>query len=209
MPKKARRSSGSSQIDAKRKKGNCENYKVNNSEDVKKILDNLKHSDPVLQLHLTNTNNDNDDDDDDVPDISLSSGSLLEKMIYPLEPSVFLSTCFRNKAVHISSKNKGRADDISANYMFGLDSKQIFEETSSDSVFLWIPPKQTDEGSGSGKGLQSIEIQDPNTAQILHKNSNYASYCRAPPELEQPMVSNLMKDVGLGLGQYDPSGEYC
>jgi len=41
----------------------------------------------------------------------------------------------------------------------------------------------------------------------LHKHSNYASYCRAPPELEQPLVSSMLRDVGIGLGQYDPTGE--
>ena len=71
--------------------------------------------------------------------------------------------------------------------MFGLDPKQIFEETSSDSIFLWIPStckdndndKNDNDKSSSGskcneksKTLLSIDIQDPNTAHILHQHSS-------------------------------------
>ena len=141
----------------------------------------------------------------DSPDITAISKDLLQSMLYPLSPRDFKSSCFRKKAVHIRSNRKDRAHDISANYMFGLDPKQIFEETCSDSIFLWIP--SNDKSGLDEKSLQSIDIQDPNTAHVLHQHSNYASYCRAPPELEQPLVSSMLKDVGLGLGQYDPTGE--
>ena len=172
---------------------------------VHNLLNDLKHADPVLRLH-TGT-------DDELPDITPSSKDLLESLLFPLSPRDFKSTCFRKKAVHITSNRKDRALDISENYMFGLDSKRIFEETSSDSIFLWIPSNDdnTSETSASNskgqKSLQSIDIEDPNTAHILHTHSNYASYCRAPPELEQQLVSKMLRNTGLGLGQYDPTGK--
>ena len=183
----------------KRSHNDENNSTVANSSDAEKVLNELKHAQPVLNLRL-------DKKKCCAPDITLSTPNLLENMLYPLSVSSFLSTCFRKKAVHISSNNADRAKDIIENYMFNLDSRKIFEETSSDSVFLWIPSKE-ETNSKISQPLQSIEIQDPNTAHILHTCSNYASYCRAPPELEQPLVSTMLRDVGLGLGQYDPTGD--
>ena len=128
-----------------------------------------------------------------------------------MSPFDFKSTCFRKKAVYISSGRKDRVHDIISNYMFGLNPKQIFEETSSESIFLWIPSDgKNDNPSPNTNGkkcLQSIDVQDPNTAYLLHTHSNYASYCRAPPELEQLLVSSMLRDTGFGLGQYDPTGK--
>ena len=188
--------------DSKKQRNCCKEHQVNSPKDVHKLLNELKHADPVLRLHLANG---------DSPDISPTAKDLLESLLYPLSSIDFKSTCFRKKAVNIRSNRKDRARDIITNYMFGLDSKQIFEETSSDSIFLWIPSNDKEGSSCSNtnekKSLQSIDIQDPNTAHILHTHSNYASYCRAPPELEQPLVSSMLRCIGLGLGQYDPSGK--
>ncbi len=192
--KKRSSKSSATAKDAKRRKHASDPHEVSTPENAMDLLNGMKHADPVLQLHLT--------DQSDCPDITVTSNNLLQTMMYPLSPQDFKSQCFRKKAVYISSNRVDRARDISMNYMFGLDPKQIFEETSSDSIFLWIPSNDKEQ-----KSLQSIDIQDPNTAYILHKNSNYASYCRAPPELEQPLVSSMLRDVGIGLGQYDPSGE--
>jgi len=193
----------------RQKTGRTELLIVSSTEDAENLLNDLKHSDPVLQIYLDANNT-------ETPDITLSTPNILETLLYPLSPSLFLSSCFRKKAVHIRSNNPNRAKEISSKYMFDLDSRQIFEETSSDNVFLWIPAARTctpsqsnskDKKEGTAKALQSIEIQDPQTAHVLHISSNYASYCRAPPELEQPLVSLMLRDTGLGLGQYDPTGE--
>jgi len=183
---------------------------ISTPEDVNKQIQELRHGDPVLRVSLPppevslSTMN-------TIPDITLNQSSLLETMMYPLDSAAFLNNCFRKKAVQIKSNNHLRAKYISQNYLFNLDPKEIFNETASDSVFLWIPPSKKDESSNSGsrpfsaKALQSIEISDPDTAHLLHTRSNYASYCRAPPELEQPLVSYMLRDTGLGLGQYDPT----
>jgi hypothetical protein len=172
--------------------------------DAQRLLNELKHSDPVLQLHLDSS------DTGRIPMIDISqSKDLLTKLIYPLSPNLFLSSCFRKKAVHICSNNRDRVKKMSDNHMFGLDAKRIFEETSSECIFLWIPPKEdNDDGTENlSKALLSIEVQDPSTAHVLHTCSNYASYCRAPPDLEQILVSRMLRDTGLGLGQYDATGE--
>ncbi|MGK3733386.1 MAG: hypothetical protein ACI90V_000222 [Bacillariaceae sp.] len=195
--------------DAKRKKTYHDDGR---NEYAEILLNELRHNDPVLQLQLQN------DNISATTPSTLSKGNLLERIVHPLSPRDFKSSCFRKKAVHIKSNRKDRFRDINENYMFGLDPKQIFEETSSDSIFLWIPPppkegsttgdsSSSSSSSSSKVGLQSIDIQDPNTAYILHTRSNYASYCRAPPELEQRLVSSMLRDVGIGCGQYDPTGE--
>lgn len=194
--KKKRSESGAvAAKDVKRRKHTSNPYEVSTPENAIDLLNGMKHADPVLQLHLT--------DESDCPDITVNSNILLQTIMYPLSPQSFKDHCFRKKAVYISSNRVDRARDINMNYMFGLDPQQIFEETTSDSIFLWIPSNDKEE-----KSLQSIDIQDPKTAYILHKHSNYASYCRAPPELEQPLVSSMLRDVGIGLGQYDPTGEF-
>jgi len=200
-------------------------------------LDNLKHSDPVLELCVDVTST------SEAPDISLSSGcgkqgSFLSKLIYPLPLSPFFSSCFRQKALYIRSNNPTDEDtslhrrikDIAQNYMFDLDVEQILSETSSDNVFLWLRDNQcrdsnkrhsctdntttrnkddhnnkNDDSSATTKALNSIEIPDPQTAYLLHKTSNHATYCRAPVELEQPLISYMLRDTGIGCGQYDPS----
>lgn len=176
-------------------KENKEKYSEN---DIEKLIQELKHCDPCLKIELSK---------DDSPEIDLPDGdqnnkptsSLLETMFYPLSSSSFLSSCFRKKAVYIHSENSSRSDAIAHKYMFDLDAKQIFHETSSDSVFLWIPVKdeneheddQNKQTTSSAKPLKSIEIADPETASTLF-DSGYASYCRAPPELEQPLVYNMV-----------------
>jgi hypothetical protein len=188
---------------AKKFKRQRNSQQVSGSDHAQDVLNALKHADPVLRLQL---------EKEDSPDITPTSKNLLESILYPLSPIDFKSTCFRRKAVYIRSNRKDRARDIITNYMFELDSKQIFEETSSDSVFLWIPSNDKGQGNCSNtnqkKCLHSIEVQDPSTAHILHTNSNYASYCRAPPELEQLLISSMLKELGFGLGQYDPTGKF-
>ncbi len=188
---------------------------VSTNEDAEMEVNKLRHADPVLCLNLPKSPSSSLN----IPDISLDSSSksssLLEKLLYPLAPSAFLTQCFRQKAVYVASNRKSRVSDLNARYMFDLDAKQIFEETSSDSVFLWIRPNQNEKvndvssSTNSSKcknglpPLQSIEIQDPDMAYLLHSSSNYASYCRAPPELEQPLVYNMLKDTGIGCGHYE------
>ena len=75
---------------------------------------------------------------------------------------------------------------------------KLYTETSSDNIFVWIKDPSTSK-------LHSIEIEDPKSATTLH-NSGHATYCRAPPEFEQTVVHNFIKEIGIGGGQYDPSG---
>lgn len=193
------------------------NNLITSIDDVERAVHDIKHSDPVLQLILQSSSHNLN-----IPDISFdatttsssssSSSSLLEKLLYPLPPSTFLTTCFRNKAVYIQANNNTRIQSLISNYMFDLNVKQIFEETSSDSIFLWIPTtnetnnikiQSPPSASTSQQTLQSIELQDPEMAYLLHTSSHYATYCRAPPELEQPLVYNMLKDTGIGCGQYE------
>ena len=186
----------------KKQRQSLKENEVSSRERTQDLLNDLKHADPILRLSLTK---------EDCPDIIPTSKTLLEDFLYPLSPFDFKSICFRKKAVHVRSNRKDRVDGIISDYMFGLDPKQIFDETSSDSIFLWIPSNGESENSCSRTNdkncLQSIDIQDPNTAYLLHTHSNYSSYCRAPPELEQILVSTMLRETGFGLGQYDPTGK--
>ena len=209
---------------------------VKTSEDIQILLANLRHVHPILQYaHAPPPATPPSDDavSTGIAPPSLSNpytsaeSSLLSKLLWPLSPDSFMSSCFRQKAVHVQSNNTERTKKLSDEYLFGLDSLKIFEETSSDNIFLWITPKAepvaaVDEnshqkqngnesaticGQDSPPALHSVELADPQMANLLHTTSHHASYCRAPPELEQPLVSSLLRDTGLGCGQYDPTGD--
>ena len=114
--------------------------------------------------------------------------------------------------------------------MYGLDPERILEETSSENIFIWLcngnsttttvdqtttsinsnkksTTKTTPSSSTTTNGMiRSIEVGDAGTALQLHK-VGHATYCRAPPKVEQNLVSSLLRCTGLGCGQYDPSGD--
>ncbi|KAL3922871.1 MAG: hypothetical protein SGILL_001972, partial [Bacillariaceae sp.] len=164
-----------------------------------------------------------------------SSGPVLIKrlstdtapQVIPLNPSLddffggcitekeFLTEVFRTKAVYVDcvdpSIRKERLAQL-VKEMFHLQPEKILSETSSDSVFVWLRGKIDDKKKDTTirdtpDGLiQSIEVGDVDTAVALHK-VGHATYCRAPPKVEQNLVAGLLRATGMGCGHYDPSGE--
>jgi hypothetical protein len=136
------------------------------------------------------------------------SSRLLDDMLYPMTTEHFLKNHFRKDAVCINRKHNKQAGNeelvsyICETFLFGLDVKEIFAETSSENVFLWLrpPPSKSD----SKAALNSVEISDPDSAFALHQSGSHPAYCRAPPALEQLLVSSLLKATGLGGGHYHP-----
>ena len=126
--------------------------------------------------------------------------NLLAKLVYPMPRDYFLKSVFRRHALHVS--HVGCVDrlreHVIENGMFDLDLQALFRETSSDHVFAWIPTQ--------GGHVKSIELDNPDDAFTLHQ-AGHATYCRAPPELEQPLVASMLRGTGMGCGQYDPSGD--
>jgi hypothetical protein len=129
----------------------------------------------------------------------------LQALLQPLDTKDFMKYCFRQCAVHVMdqrdarhSNGQHRLSSISS-ALFDLDAAAILRETSSENIFVWLQKKH------SGL-IHSIEISDPETAWHLFEAGN-ATYCRAPPDLEQTLVRSLLRDTGLGCGQYDPTGQ--
>jgi hypothetical protein len=98
-----------------------------------------------------------------------------------------------------------------------LDPEQLFRETSSESIFVWLrapsaataatDDKDNDKGDSNSNDTQktlinSIEVQDPDMALALYQAGN-ATYCRAPEAVEQKLVAALLENTGLGCGQYE------
>jgi len=150
----------------------------------------------------------------DVPSIPLAPK--LIDLLYPLSPDEFMSKILRSSALHVTCEEgeeeehaKRRVSTL-CKEMFDLEPEALFRESSSDSIFLWLRDKNNNDGSNNGgkqAPIRSIEISDPDTALALHKTAGHATYCRAPPKVEQNLVASLLKETGLGCGQYDPSGE--
>jgi hypothetical protein len=172
-----------------------------------------------------------DDDDDDDGLISIGGGgqpsrhlassssstkSLLGQLLAPLDVATFLDHCFRSYAVHgkvprrqqerpgqqpkNNNVTKNRYQSIIDDWLYGLDPQAIYRATSSESIFVWL--QQPDTGR-----IHSIEVADAETAYRLYK-AGHATYCRAPPALEQTLVGALLADTGLGHGQYDRTGRH-
>ena len=147
-----------------------------------------------------------------VPSISLSPD--LDSLLHPMSSTDFLTFCFRKKAVHITCES-GSEDEHSVKRVSGLrdemcclDPEEILRETSSENIFLWLREKGNRKSGKNGEEfIQSIEIADTDTAIALHKTAGHATYCRAPPKVEQSLVASLLRATGLGCGQYDPSGD--
>mmetsp|Transcript_20382 Transcript_20382/g.57935 ORF Transcript_20382/g.57935 Transcript_20382/m.57935 type:complete len:636 (-) Transcript_20382:3753-5660(-) len=157
------------------------------------------------------------------PPATLTLKSGLSDILHGLGRDAFLESYFRRKAVHMTCENSDHQEQHAATRvsklreaMFDLDVSTILQETSSDSIFLWLrkPNGQVGESEYENDSaakfqnetIHSIEVADVDTAIALHKTAGHATYCRAPPAVEQCLVSNLLRDTGLGCGQYDPSG---
>ncbi len=136
------------------------------------------------------------------------SSTLLDDMLYPMTTEHFLKNHFRKDAVCINrQQNKVAGNEelvsyICDTFLFGLNVKEIFAETSSENVFLWLrpPPSKSD----SKAALNSVEISDSQSAFALHQSGSHPAYCRAPPALEQLLVASLLRSTGLGGGHYHP-----
>jgi hypothetical protein len=129
-------------------------------------------------------------------------------------PEHFLTTYFRQRALHIDCTDKWRKNRtvFLRREMFNLNPQSILSETSSDSLFVWLKQKGENAmkvSNGNEKSdslIRSIEVADAETALALHA-VGHSTYCRAPPRVEQQLVASLLRETGLGCGQYDPSGE--
>lgn len=162
------------------------------------LLDKLSEDDPLLRL-----------DGSMAPKLDTNSAEspmTLERAIYPLSLETFVTGCFRKKAVHIKKANNSvGADPSLVAAMYNLNVQSILKHTSSNNVFVWVMQQHQQQGKHSSSNLiQSIEMEDPEHAYKLYKYGGHALYCRAPPEVEQPLVASFLAETGLGCGQYDP-----
>mmetsp|Transcript_16452 Transcript_16452/g.35758 ORF Transcript_16452/g.35758 Transcript_16452/m.35758 type:complete len:694 (+) Transcript_16452:49-2130(+) len=162
-----------------------------------------------------NDNNDSESKRNRPKILRPESNKLLEDMLYPLPEKDFLQRHFRRNAVCIQREPRSRSNhiivsDICSNYLFDLDVRQIFAETSSENVFLWLSSPSSDATAfpttttATANSLNSVEISDPETAHALYVSGSHPAYCRAPPTLEQRLVGSLLRATGLGCGHYHP-----
>jgi len=215
---------GDSSNNPKRKKGRRSRTSTQNEE----VEESAKTPVLVHRIDYTTTNKERtvskQEQQSSVPSIPLNPD--LDNLLFPLKRDEFLKTCLRKRAVHITcmkgqeeKHEKIRIEQIRKE-MFDLDAESILRETSSDNIFIWLRKKTLETQSSSSSSsaaaavvaphndlIQSIEVSDVETAIALHKVGGHATYCRAPPKVEQLLVSSLLRSTGLGCGQYDPTGE--
>ena len=165
----------------------------------------ISNSDCIAIDHDADTNSDNPDNPVN-PVIAIVQGSstssldihdsnFFQHMIHPLTSEDMLSRIFRRTALCVRNQ-PSHVTDIIQQHMFDLEVKELFENTSSDHIFVWLT--QPNDGK-----IVSVEL---NAEQALPLAHHHATYCRAPPTVEQPMVARLLQGTGMGCGGYDPSG---
>lgn len=123
-------------------------------------------------------------------DESNDADSLLQQLLGPLSKDIFMSQYFQSKAVHVSSSCTLHFQELIEELS---DSERILRETSSESIFVWLPSKS------QSSQIKSIEISDPDAAYALLQ-AGHATYCRAPPHMEASLVRRLLQDTQLGCG---------
>ena len=205
MPKKKKQKTTTNQVSSS-------SYSENESKNTKKVSATDHEEDsplrrctakgsPIRQTRLL----------DSYPD-------LLSDLLSPaMNSNEFLTRYFRRQAVHVSNGSDGlrRIEKIQRE-MFDLNVQHILEQTASENIFVWLPiesptssmdPKsENGHGKGQNKKINSIEVPDAETAYALYR-AGHATYCRAPPRVEELLVSALLENTGLGCGQYDSSGQ--
>ncbi|CAB9498307.1 expressed unknown protein [Seminavis robusta] len=157
-----------------------------------------------------------------------NGNNLLSDLLSPMTPKEFMTQHFRQRAVHVKGstsnnengrkekkQKKNRFQPIIEDGMLNLDPLELAKETSSDSIFVWLATHDTQNKESTQDDnnkpyphplVHSIEVPDPESANALHQ-AGHSLYCRAPPPVEQVLVAQLLRDTGLGCGQYDPSGD--
>ena len=119
----------------------------------------------------------------------------------PVSMPEFFKEYFRRKALYVSGDGGTSSEHRTiAEALQGPDVDYIFNNTSADSVFAWI--KNGGGGKKGGRKLKSVAVE-PSTAATLHGDGGHATYCRAPSDVEQVLVSNFISDLGLCAGRYD------
>lgn len=122
-----------------------------------------------------------------------------------LTSNEFLTNHFQKQAVYVpSTRGPERVEKIKK-YMLDLNVKDLFENSPSENIFVWLQPQQETE-NGAPRKINSIEVPEPETAHALYQ-AGHATYCRAPPQVEELLLSALLENTGLGCGQYDASGQ--
>ena len=132
---------------------------------------------------------------------------VLEDLLSPAVTSdEFLKHFFRQQAVHIPTTMG--AERIAMVRERIPDPKQLYAETASDNVFVWLSNAQENDGDtvSNNSKINSIEVSDPDVAYALYQ-AGHATYCRAPPEVEKLLLTPLFEETGLACGQYDASGQ--
>lgn len=125
----------------------------------------------------------------------------------------FLDHCFQRSAVHIQTDavEINRYSQFAADHLFGLDPLSLLQESSSENLFVWLQQHHTantatsttTNSSSSSTTIHSIEVSDADTAFRLYETGQHATYCRAPPPVEQALVPSLLRDTHMGRGEVE------
>eukprot|EP00628_Pelagophyceae_sp_CCMP2097_P026032 CAMPEP_0184211812 /NCGR_PEP_ID=MMETSP0976-20121227/13319_1 /TAXON_ID=483370 /ORGANISM="non described non described, Strain CCMP2097" /LENGTH=506 /DNA_ID=CAMNT_0026516521 /DNA_START=1 /DNA_END=1517 /DNA_ORIENTATION=+ len=116
----------------------------------------------------------------------------LAQLLAPMPLETFLESHWRKTPLVIRGESKDRFAEI-LQAVGGGNVELLCANTASEKIFCWVK-------APDGRTLRSVELDDPRGAGALHA-AGHAIYCRAPEGLEDSLVSALLNDTDLGLGE--------
>merc|ERR1740139_1388909 len=69
---------------------------------------------------------------------AIEGPSVLPLLLHPLPPQTFLRDAFLQKCLYLKQTKGANRTHLLKTELFSLNPKELFEETSSDSVFVWL-----------------------------------------------------------------------
>lgn len=119
---------------------------------------------------------------------------VVDRLLRGIDMPSFVENHFGKRPLHLA-EGGDRVAHL-ARQMRNLDVEALLRDTSSDSVFVWV---------SQGDHLASIEMLDPGAAAALHE-AGHSTYCRAPPDIEQPLVACCLSTFMSGLRMANVTG---
>ena len=133
----------------------------------------------------------------------------MKQLLWPLNIDEFMREYWKKRVFSTKLESGARFNKLIKNLLFDLNLTELMENTSSDSIHVWmkeLSSNENDSNKPSTKQLSSFTMEDPSTVMTIWNSVEKAIslYFRAPPEASHLLVESATKELGLNFGGYFP-----
>ena len=134
------------------------------------------------------------------PAIPIDGKNLLSVLLYPLNIDEFMKNYWTKKYYHVSIDNQDRVKDL-LNGPFPFHLKTLLQDTASQKIHVWMKTKNDSSSNKDDKHdkLLSFTVEDDDSA-LSSFHCGGSLYFRSSQELSDIFITELMKDLGIGIG---------